>query len=132
MPKKIKKRVDTVKKCKGRIQKLLHDIVVIRDKDCVFRGMYRQCSGPLSADHIVSRTHSRTYGMSKNVIGVCSGHHIWWKPTNPTLYTNRIDQIITQKARIELENLARPICQYSLKDWQKIEQGLKEEIKNLL
>lgn len=126
MPKK--KKVDTVKKCKDRIQKLLHDIVVVRDKECVFKGMYRQCSGPLSADHIVSRTHSRTYGLSKNCVCVCIGHHFFWKPSNPTLYTNRIDQLIGKKAQIELENLARPVCQYSLKNWQGIEQELKLEL----
>lgn len=129
--KKVKKRVDSVTKCKDRIQDLLKQIVRIRDRDCIFRGMYRTCSGPLSADHIVTRTRSRTYGMSENVVCVCIGHHFFWKPTNPTLYTNRIDEYIGQEKRISLEKLSTPICQYSLKDWQSIESGLKEEL-NLL
>lgn len=124
----IKKRVDTISKCKERIQSLLKLLVRARDRDCIFRGMYRACSGPLSADHIVSRTHSKTYGMSKNVVCVCIGHHFFWKPSNPTLYTNRIDEFIGKETRLELEKIARPVCQYSLKDWQKIEQDLKVEL----
>ena len=123
-----KTRKDTTKKVKDRIQALLKFIVRARDKDCIFRGMYRICSGALSADHIVSRTHSKTYGMSKNVVCVCIGHHFFWKPSNPTLYTNRIDEFIGKETRLELEKIARPVCQYSLKDWQKIEQDLKLEL----
>mgnify|MGYP001560582306 CR=1 FL=1 len=87
-----------------------------------------ECSGPLSADHIVSRTHSKTYGMTDNVVCVCIGHHFFWKPSNPTLYTNRIDEFIGKKTRLELEKIARPVCQYSLKDWQEIEESLKTEL----
>lgn len=42
--KKPKKRIDTVSKCKDRIQNLLKLIVRARDKDCIFQGMYRECS----------------------------------------------------------------------------------------
>jgi len=123
-----KTRKDTISQCKERIQALLKFIVRARDKDCIFRGMYRECSGPLSADHIVSRGRSKTYGMSQNVVCACIGHHIWWKPTNPTLYTNRIDQYIGRDKRLWLEKIAIPICKYSLKDWQRIEKGLKKEL----
>src|SRR3990167_7721987 len=96
-----KTRKDTISKCKERIQALLKFIVRARDKDCIFRGMYRECSGPLSADHIVSRGRSKTYGTSKNVVCVCIGHHFFWKPSNPTLYTNRIDEFIGKETRLE-------------------------------
>ena len=129
--KTLKTRKDTTSKCKERIQALLKQIVRARDGDCIFRGMYRECSGPLSADHIVNRGRSKTYGMSKNVICACVGHHIWWKPTSPTLYTNRIDEYIGRKTRLWLEKIAIPICQYSLKDWLKIEASLKKELQSL-
>jgi hypothetical protein len=126
-----KTRKDTISKVKERIQALLKFIVRARDGDCIFKGMYRECSGPLSADHIVSRTHSRTYGLTDNVVCVCIGHHFFWKPSNPTLYTNRIDEYIGKKRRLYLEKIARPVCQYSLKDWLKIEDKLKTTLKML-
>lgn len=122
---------DTIKKCKARIQDLLKQIVRIRDGDCILKGKYRTCSGPLSADHIVSRTHSKTYGMSINCLCLCIGHHFYWKPSNPTLYTNEVDARIGKKVRLYLEKIARPVCQYSLKDWQQIEYALKDELKRL-
>ena len=69
--------------------------------------------------------------MSENVVCVCIGHHFFWKPSNPTFYTNRIDEYVGKKKRLWLEKIAVPVCQYSLKDWQKIERGLKEELNNL-
>ena len=130
--KSISSRKDTVTKCKERIQNLLKLIVRKRDGDCIFRGIGRTCSGPLSADHIVTRGRSRTYGMSENVVCVCIGHHLWWKPSNPTIYTNRIDEYVGQKNRLHLEKIAIPITQYKLKDWQEIEAGLKEELRELM
>lgn len=122
---------DTTTKCKKRIQDLLKQIVRLRDGDCILKGKYRACSGPLSADHIVSRGRSMTYGMSGNVVCVCIGHHFWWKPINPTLYTNEIDAYIGKENRLHLEKIAVPTTQYKLKDWQSIENGLKVELETL-
>src|SRR3990167_9885333 len=102
-------RQDSITKCKKRIQDLLKQIVRLRYGGCIFKGIGRQCSGPLSADHIVTRGRSRTYGLSVNVVCVCIGHHFFWKPTNPTLYTNRVDEYVGKRKRKWLERIAIPI-----------------------
>src|SRR3990167_2628592 len=122
---------DTISKCKKRIQDLLKQIVRARDKVCFLKGKYQQCGGVLSADHIVSRTYSRTYGLAENVIGICMAHHLFWKPRNPTLYTNEIDRKIGREKRLWLEKESRKITQYTLKQWQKIENNLKKLLEEL-
>lgn len=121
---------DTVSKCKERIQNLLKLIVRARDKRCILLGKYRQCSGPLSADHIITRAVPRTYGLSKNVVCLCIGHHFWWKPSNPVIYTREVESWVGTRTIKWLQKVSKEETHYWLKDWQKIENKLKKELQN--
>ena len=124
-----------VSKCKQRIQKLLTAIVRAKDGGCIFRN-YPQtgaCSGYTAADHIISRQFSATYGDTRNVICLCTRHHIYWKPQNPTLYVEIVKDYLGAKTWDWIERAQRDRKTYSfqLNDWLKIEIGLKKELADL-
>lgn len=83
------------------------------------------------ADHIISRKINRTYGLSRNCVRICWTHHKWWKPSNPTLYTEIVREYIGQEALDELHELEKEETHYKLADWLEIEDGLKKELENL-
>lgn len=129
---KPKKRKDTVKKAKDRIQHLLHDLAILKWKDCEAKGIDRLCSGPLSADHIESRMFSNTYAEIKNIILLCEGHHIYWKKQHPKRWAALVDD----RRGSELVNWLRSEARksnrtWTLRDWLAAEEKLKEEIKKL-
>lgn len=125
-----------VAKCKARIQKLLTAIVRAKG-GCIFRNypVSGQCSGYVAADHIISRQHSLTYADSRNVIGACQRHHIYWKPQNPTLYAEIVEDYLGEKGWAWIKKCEKYIFQHSthkvLYDWSKEEAALKQELEAL-
>src|SRR3990167_6045183 len=117
-------------KTKARIQKLLTQIVRIRDGGCIFRHYPESggCSGYTAADHIISRQFSATYGDLRNVICVCNRHHIFWKPQNPILYIELVSRHIGVKdwQWISLAQRDRKSHSFSNWDWVKVEIYLGE------
>ena len=120
---------------KARIQKLLTELVRLRDGGCIMRHYPAtgQCSGFTAADHIISRQISATYADSRNVIALCQRHHIYWKPTNPTLYARFVEQHIGKKtySYLFLAQQNSPRYRYTEADWLKAELMLHVEIQAL-
>jgi len=122
-----KKGNSPISKAKDRIQKLLTAIVRIRDGGCIFRKYnVGKCGGYTAADHIKSRIYSKTYGDLRNVICACSSHHIFWKRSHPTEYTEIVKKHIGIKTYNLIEKLSKIETQYTLKEWLKIEDKLKK------
>jgi hypothetical protein len=77
---------------KTRIQALLRAIVIIRDGGCVLRSVLGGCSGPLQAEHLITRSNAATFGDTRNIVCLCQHHHIFWKPQHSRQYWELIKQ----------------------------------------
>ena len=130
-----KKGKSDISRCKDRIQKLLTQIVRVRDLGCIFSRYPEtgKCSGFTAADHINSRVKSISYGDTRNVIEVCQRHHIYWKPQNPLEYTQIVKDYVGEKIWEWLGRIRKDNKTYSfgLWEWQRVELALIQELKEL-
>ncbi len=101
--------ISTTAELKREIQDLLRQIVIIRDGGCILRylqgKLYKDipipyCNGYKNdgtliyqADHLLERSNSETYAVSKLVVCVCKGHH-GWKSVGSNLRKKEYDSII--------------------------------------
>lgn len=87
----------TAAQIKKRIQALLRDTVTIRDGGCIFRVVLGNCSGPLQAEHLITRSNAATFADTRNIVCLCQYHHIFWKPQHSRLYWELIEQHVGAK-----------------------------------
>lgn len=85
------------------IQALLRAIVIKRDGGCLLRG-YNNCTEILQAEHLITRTNMATYGDLRNVVCLCTYHHLFYKKQHSRMYWSLIRRKIgeTRWAWIEL------------------------------
>lgn len=129
--------------CKKRIQSLLREIAIIRDKHC-FLSNYPEsgkCGGYrndgeliLQYDHLNTRTANSSYGDSRFGVLVCKKHHIYWKPQFPFEYEKcAIDFIGPKRAellyKVRADKRSYPMGIY---EWSKCELGLIQELKDIM
>lgn len=120
---------------KKRIQALVRDIVIIRDKGCILR-FKRPCGGEigiavLQADHLVTRANSATYGDTRLIVCLCKpchgGYKQWHKPEYDALV-----RTILSKERVALWDLAQADSHRPQKmDWVLVELSLQQELSKL-
>jgi len=128
---------------KREIQKVLREIVIVRDKGCIFRhypeaglcGGYRQ-DGKLilQYDHLHSRVFSISYGDPRLGVCVCERHHIFWKRNQPDLYSKLARRFIGKERSDLLDRVQADTKPYHMNeyDWSKLLAGLKQEYKEIL
>src|SRR5436309_1064851 len=93
---------------KKEIQRLVRDIVILRDGGCVLR-FVRHCGGEpgravLQADHLITRANSATYADTRLIVCVCRGCH-YWKSVGSNRRKGEYDALvktILSKERVEL------------------------------
>lgn len=78
---------------KREIQALLRAIVIKRDGGCLLRGR-GQCTEILQAEHLITRANSATFGDTRNIVCLCTYHHLFFKKQHPALYWKYIEQLI--------------------------------------
>lgn len=85
---------------KDEIQRVLREIVMLRDGGCVFRHyeneitpQYRHCGGYrkdgeliLQAEHLHTRSNMASFADSRLVVCICKLHHIFYKPQHGDEY----------------------------------------------
>ena len=121
------RRKSAKQKIKLKIQKVLLDKARERDRKCVLNNMgVGNCGGITSADHIITRQISRTFAEMDNIVLLCWYHHFQWKPSNPTIYTKLIKEIISEPIFNYIHELAKQEVRYAEKDWLKIYEVLQE------
>ena len=124
------KKKSSKQKVKLRIQKLLLQICRERDVCCVlFEQGVGRCGGITSADHIISRQVARTFAEPDNVVLLCWYHHFQWKPSNPTIYTEKIRNIIGEARFQYIHHLAKEETHYTEKDWVEKENLIRAQIE---
>ena len=122
-------------KVKAKIQKLLTQLVRLRDGGCFLRKYPAAgaCSGPTAADHLISRMYSATYADSRNVVCACQRHHIYYKPSNPFEYARFVEDFIGKKTYgwMIREAMDKKPCHKTEWDWEKERLALEAEIRGL-
>lgn len=114
---------------KRRIQALLRLNVILRDEGCVLKDL-GNCSSVLQAEHLRNRQHSRTYGDLRNIVCLCSYHHIFWKKQNERQYWELIEQIIGPERWNWLKEMEQDRKPFKA-NWIQIEQDLTENYERL-
>lgn len=122
--------VGTAAVAKRRIQALLRQIVIARDGGCILRIVLGNCSGPLQAEHLISRTNSATFGDTRNIICLCQYHHIFWKPQHSRLYWELIEQHVGT-VRWNWIKLAESDHSPHKVDWKITEIVLQKELQEI-
>ncbi len=122
---------------KRRIQALVREIVILRDKGCILRDS-RRCGGlpgipgvVLQADHLISRANSATYGDTRLIVCLCrpchGGYKQWHKPEYDALV-----RTVISKERVALWDMAQADSHRPHKvDWKLVELSLIKELADL-
>lgn len=124
--------------CKQRIQALVREIVILRDKGCILR-YKRFCGGDigfavLQADHLVTRANGATYGDTRLIVCVCKSCH-GWKSLGSNLNKAEYDALVKtviSKERDALWDMAEADRHRAHKmDWPLVEVALLRELKEI-
>lgn len=92
---------------KEQIQALLRQICIARDKGCVLRDSPQvgKCNAVLQAEHLITRSNTATFADTRNIVCLCSYHHLFWKPQHSKEYWELIEGIIGPKRWDWLESV---------------------------
>lgn len=112
---------------KRDIQALLREIVIRRDGGCILRG-HGQCTEILQAEHLVTRANPRSFGDTRNIVCLCTYHHLFFKKQYGQVYWDLIKQKIGPE-RWAWYEMAQNDRSYFKADWKLVKLGLTEELK---
>lgn len=122
-------------KLKERIQALVREIVIKRDKHCVLRGFRFPCSKVLQAHHLISRGKNIGFADTRLIVLVCNGHHTaitFATGSDRWVYENFIRGMIGKERaalldRAEADQKSHPMSAW---DWGKVVLALEAELQN--
>lgn len=122
----------TASQLKREIQAVLREAVIRRDAGCVLRSFSEagNCSGPLQAEHLISRANSATFADFRNIVCLCQRHHIFWKPQHSRLYWELIEEVIGPE-RWRFIKLAEVDHRPYKTDWKLALLVLQKELASL-
>ena|SRR3990167_1160831 len=117
---------------KQRIQALLRQIVIKRDKTCILRHI-RQCEDSvLQADHLITRANSATFADLRLVVCLCRSCHGGFKQWHKEQYDALVKTILP-KDRVKLWEKCQADSwipkRTSAYDWRIAEAVLNQELK---
>lgn len=130
---------------KEQIQKLVREVVMLRDGGCVFRhekghictGFAKDGHLILQADHLISRSNSATFADTRLIVCVCKGIH-GWKSVGSNLRKSQYDERIKKllpKETVELWDRCEKDSWRAVKmgayDWKLEIANLQCELKDL-
>lgn len=88
--------VSDASQLKREIQALLRACVILRDGGCILR-RYGSCNEVLQGEHLITRSNMGTFADLRNIICLCSYHHIFFKKQYSQLYWQYVQNSIGQK-----------------------------------
>lgn len=129
---------------KKEIQRLLREIVILRDGGCFLRHFeneitpqYKKCGGYrndgnliLQAEHLHSRSNAISFSDPRLVVCVCQRHHIYYKPQHSAEYNSLAEKYIG-KERTNLWRRVREDHKPYKIDLKLEILALKQELKRL-
>ena len=125
-----------VSEVKRRIQALVREGVILRDGGCILRDVPGfQCGGYrkdgqliLQADHLQSRAFNSTYADLDGIVCICKGHHGGFKKWNKDKYDQIVKDIVGPERWNRVLEKAKQKIHFGLKDWEREEKRLVDEI----
>lgn len=123
---------------KKEIQRLLRDIVILRDRKCILHGLrchheYGIDDVVWQAEHLIERSNSATYGDSRLVVLVCRNCHGWkhFKKSNHDQYDRWVKTKISEEREKLWEKCEEDSWRVSKMDWKLVIVGLRQELNEL-
>ena len=119
---------------KEEIQRLVREIVMIRDGGCVLKKL-RHCNDPvLQADHLITRSNNATYADTRLIVCLCRSCHGGFKQWHKEQYDSMIRTILP-KERVKLwdrclQDMWRP-KKSGVYDWNLAIVALNQELRKL-
>ncbi len=130
MPRNAKLRVvgksDTAE-LKREIQALVRAIVIKRDGGCILRG-HGNCTEILQGEHLLTRSNAATYGDTRNIICLCTYHHLFFKPQYSEIYWRLVKEKIGPERWAWYEMARDDRFKAQPQDWQLIKLALTQEL----
>lgn len=128
---------------KRRIQALLREIAIRRDKGCFLRNSHEagKCGGYrndgaliLQFDHLNSRARALTFAREDLGVCACKRHHFYWKKQNPALYEELARKYIGPEKTKELDELIKDRASHpkTEREWLKEEQRLLDILEIMI
>jgi hypothetical protein len=139
------KGISETSEVKQRIQDLVREIVIKRDRDCILgnyglqaKHQISSCNGYakdghliLQADHLITRANSATYADTRLIVCVCRGHH-HWKTFNKERYDEMVRFLIGPERCALWDKMYderyKPHRNFT-HDWKIEEAYLKQQLK---
>lgn len=112
---------------KREIQALVRAIVIKRDGGCLLRG-HGNCTEILQGEHLITRANSATYGDTRNVICLCTYHHLFFKRQYSQLYWEMVEQKLGP-VRWAWYKMARDDRTPHKMDWKLVKIALTQELE---
>lgn len=78
---------------KRQIQALLRSCIILRDGGCLLRG-HAHCTEVLQAEHLITRSNLATFADLRNLVCLCTYHHLYFKQQHSMEYWNLIREKI--------------------------------------
>ena len=122
---------------KKRIQALLRELAVRRDGGCVLRRylhrlppQYQRCNEVLQAEHLNTRGASGSFGDMRNIVCLCSRHHIQFKPQHSQLYWEIMQEHLGDERWEWFKKVRDDFKPHPMRlwNWQQIELSLKQDL----
>lgn len=118
-----------------RIQAKLREAVIKRDKVCLLSGYPEtgKCNQVMQCEHLISRSESSSFADLRNVVLLCSRHHIFWKPQNSLRYWEIIEEMIGPERWDWIQKMRKEQSAHrSVKiDWKLELLALESQIKKM-
>lgn len=112
---------------KDEIQALLRACVIKRDGGCILRG-HGNCTEVLQGEHLITRATSGYYGDLRNLVCLCSYHHIFFKPQYSQIYWEYVREKIGP-VRWAWYEFAKEDRTAHKMDWQLVKLSLELELQ---
>lgn len=125
---------------KKEIQRLLREIVILRDKKCILHG--KRCYHEYEkdkdnvvwqAEHLIERSNSATYSDLRLVVLVCKNCHGWkhFKKSNHDQYDEWVKQKLSPERVKHWDRCRESSWRATKVDWTLEKIALEQELKKL-
>jgi hypothetical protein len=126
---------DTAAKDKKEIQRLVREIVILRDGGCVLRGV-RLCGGEvgkavLQADHLITRANSATFADTRLIVCLCRPCHGGYKQWHKEKYDALVKTVLDVDTVKLWERCQEDSWRPQKQDWKMHIVLLKKELELL-
>lgn len=128
----------TTAQIKRGIQKLLREIVILRDKKCILYGKrcyheYGKDDVVWQAEHLIERSNSATYSDLRLVVLVCKNCHGWkhFKKSNHDQYDKWVKEALSPERVKHWEKCQQDSWRPTKMDWAMEKVALEQELKKL-